>query len=115
MSARANVADRINLAFWGLVEAIGFALKVTGLLALLGGFIVIAEQTLHFMQTDVWRSRTLLWALPESILSKIVAIGDLAGFSGEIVAVMARTPLSAAILFAGVCVFLCGRILARDH
>ena len=115
MSALENTANRINLAFWGLLEAIGFAFKVTGLLALLAGFILIAEQTLNFMRNEYWQAKALLWAIPDNVLAWIVTVGDLAGVSGQIVSFLTWLPLSAAVLIGGVCMFLVGRLLARDR
>jgi hypothetical protein len=65
MSVFAKTANRINLAFWGLLEAVGFAFKAIGVLALLAGFIWISEQTLNFMRNDYWQSKSLFWAIPD--------------------------------------------------
>jgi hypothetical protein len=115
MSVFSRTANRINLAFWGLLETLGFAFKVTGILALLAGFVVISEQALNYMRTDYWPSESLLWALPGGVRVWIVHVGDLAGVSGQITDFLARVPLTLALLLAGVCLFLVGRMLARDR
>ena len=104
----------MNLAFWGLLETLGFAFKVTGLLALLAGFVAISEQALNYMRYDYWQTKSLLWAMPDSILAWIVSVGDLTGMSGQIVRFLAEVPLSLALLLTGVCLFLTGRFLARN-
>jgi hypothetical protein len=100
MSVFAKTANRINLAFWGLLEAVGFAFKAIGVLALLAGFIWISEQTLNFMRNDYWQSKSLFWAIPD-------------GVSGQIVAFLTWMPLSVAALFSGVFLVSVGRLLAR--
>ena len=114
MSVLSRTANRVNLAFWGLLEAVGFVFKMTGLLALLAGFISISEQILAFMRDDYWQPKSLLWAVPDSILVWIVSVGDLAGVSGQFVSFLAWVPLSLAALLAGVVLFLVGRLLARN-
>jgi len=113
MSVLAKTANRINLAFWGLLEAVGFAFKVVGVLALLAGFIWISEQTLNFMRNDYWQSKSLFWAIPDGVRAWLVSVGDLAGVSGQIVAFLTWMPLSVAALFTGVCLVAVGRLLAR--
>jgi hypothetical protein len=113
MSVFAKTANRINLAFWGLLETIGFAFKVLGVLALLAGFIWISEQTLNFMRNDYWQPKSLFSAIPDSVITWIVAAGDLAGVSGQIAGILTWMPLSVAALLTGVCFLLVGRLLAR--
>ena len=114
MSVFTATANRVNLAFWGLLEAVGFAFKVTGLLSLLAGFISISEQTLNFMRNDYWQPKSLLWAVPDGILAWIITVGDLAGVSGLIISFLAWMPVSIAALVAGVGLLLLGRVLSRE-
>jgi len=114
MSVFSRAANRVNLALWGVLEAVGFAFKVTGLLALLAGFISICEQALNFMRDDFWESKSLLWAIPDGILRWIVVVGDVAGVSGQLVSFLAWMPLAMALLLTGVCFLVVGHLLARD-
>lgn len=115
MSVFDDTANRVNLAFWSFLEAIGFAFKVTGLFALLGGLVVVGEQTLSFMRDGYWPPKSLLLAIPDGAMAWIVVLGDMAGLTRQIMGFLAWAPLSAAALLAGVCIFLVGRILARDR
>jgi len=115
MSVFTRTANRINIAFWGFLETVGFIFKVAGLMSLLAGFISVSEQTLNYMRTDYWQPKSLLWAVPDTLLAWIVTVGDLAGVSGQIVSSLAWMPLSLAALLTGVCFFLVGRVLARDR
>jgi hypothetical protein len=114
MSVFSRTANRINITFWAILEAVGFVFKMLGLLTLLAGFISISEQTLNFMRDDYWQSKSLFWAIPDSILTWIVTVGDLAGVSGQIVGLLTWIPLSLAALLTGVGLLLLGRLLARD-
>jgi hypothetical protein len=115
MSALDNVANRLNLAFWSLLEAVGFVFKSAGLFAVLAGLVVIGEQTMTFMQYDYWTSKSVYWAVPRELMIWITAVGDLAGVTDQIVVFLTWLPLSAAAFILGVFSFLLGRVLARDH
>jgi len=97
-----------------MLETVGFVFKMLGLLILLAGFISISEQTLNFMRYDYWQAKSLFQAIPDSILTWIVTVGDLAGVSGQIVAFLTWMPLALAALLTGVCFLVVGRVLARD-
>jgi hypothetical protein len=66
------------------------------------------------MRYDYWQPKSLFWVIPDSILTWIVTVGDLAGVSGQIVGFLTWMPLALAALLGGVCLVLLGRLLARD-
>lgn len=112
MSVLMTVGARISVAFWRALETIGRVFKVAGALALLGSFVVLFNQTLTFMRDDYWPSKSLLLALPDTVVGWLISVGDLAGFSVPLVDFLSWMPLWVVGLVGSILAFALGKLLA---
>lgn len=112
MSVLMTVGARISSAFWRALETIGLVFKVAGGVALLGGFVVLLDQTLTFMRDDYWPSKSLLPALPDTVVGWLISVGNLAGISVQWIDFLFWMPLWAAGLVGGILAFVIGKLLA---
>jgi len=115
MSVFAATGSRVNTAFWATLQVFGLVLKVAGGLALLAGFLVVFEQVLDFMREDYWQSRSLFSAVPEPVLNWLITTTSPTGYAKDLMRILSRIPLSAAMFIVGTCTLIVGVMFTRNE